>query len=373
MEQTFYRQTWAEIDLTAIKHNIQQIKKKLPFRSKIMAVVKANGYGHGLIEIAQIAITSGANYLAVALLEEALAIREAGITAPLLVLSWVSPKYASIAAENNITLTIFQKEWLKEARQKTLKNPLKVHMKWDTGMGRIGIRHEKELKEILYVLNNYSNIYLTGVYTHFSTADESDLAYFYKQKLRFNHFLKLFNQIWEKPVTIHIGNSAAAIRFPNEMYDCIRFGIAMYGLYPSEVVKNEERIQLKRAFSLHSRLIHVKKIQKGESVSYGTEYQAKENEWIGTIPIGYGDGWSRKLQGASVLINGKRHPIVGRICMDQTMVLLDKEYELGSKVTLIGTQEDEVIEVDDVADHIGSINYEIPCMLNSRIPRIYIE
>src|SRR5699024_2136096 len=145
------------------------------------------------------------------------------------------------------------------------------------------------------------------------------------------------------------------------------------GLYPSTAVRNEGIIQLKRAFSLHSRLIHVKKINKGEFISYGIEHQAKEDEWIGTVPIGYGDGWVRKLQGASVLIDGKRHPIVGRISMDQMMVRLDQEYKVGEKVTLIGTQKDETIELEEVAEFIGTINYEIPCMINHRIPRIYIN
>lgn len=373
MKHPFYRQTWAEIDLNAIRHNMNQIRKVLPNSSKIMAVVKANGYGHGMIQIAQTAIESGASAIAVALLEEALEIRKSGITAPILVLSWVSPKFAQIAAENNITLTIFQKEWLEQLKKVKLPKRLKVHLKWDTGMGRIGIRHEKELEEVLYALKRNPDIYLTGVYTHFATADESDLTYFFEQKKRFYQFLEVFNKLWEEPITIHIGNSAASIRFPEEMHEYIRFGISMYGLYPSNAIYNENRIQLKRAFSLHSRLIHVKKIYKGEFISYGTEYQATADEWIGTIPIGYGDGWTRSLQGASVLVDGKRHSIVGRICMDQTMIRLDKEYKVGEKVTLIGQQKDELIDIEEIARHIGTINYEIPCMINSRIPRVYIN
>src|SRR5690625_4753884 len=167
VEHTFYRQTWVEIDLNAIRHNMNQIRKVLPNSSKIMAVVKANGYGHGMIQIAQTAIESGASAIAVALLEEALEIRKSGITAPILVLSLVSPKFAQIAAENNITLTIFQKEWLEQLKKVKLQKRLKVHLKWDTGMGRIGIRHEKELEEVLYALKRNPDIYLTGVYTHF--------------------------------------------------------------------------------------------------------------------------------------------------------------------------------------------------------------
>lgn len=373
LEQKLYRPTWVEIDLNAIRHNIKEVRNILPNSSKIMAVVKANGYGHGMVQIAQTAIKAGATAVAVALLEEALELRQAGITAPILVLSWVSPQYAHLAADHNITLTVFQKEWLHELQSSRFNNKLKVHLKWDTGMGRIGIRHEDELKEIINVLNENSDIYLTGVYTHFATADERDLTYFHHQKQRFNQLLELFYQLWDQPITIHIGNSAASIRFPNNMHQYIRFGISMYGLYPSKAIQNEGKIQLQRAFSLYSRLIHVKRLNKGESVSYGNEYQAKESEWIGTIPIGYGDGWTRKLQGASVLVNGIRQPIVGRICMDQTMIKLDQEYTVGEKVTLIGQQKDELIDVDEIAHYIGTINYEIPCMINSRIPRIYIN
>ncbi len=183
--------------------------------------------------------------------------------------------------------------------------------------------------------------------------------------------LELFRTYWPEPVAVHTGNSAASIRFPEKMYDYIRFGIAMYGLYPSKTVKQENAISLKQAFSLHSRLIHVKQLEEGVSIGYGATYQAKAGEWIGTIPIGYGDGWLRKLQGAEVLVEGKRMPITGRVCMDQTMIHLDKEYPVGTKVTLIGEQNGAVIEMDEIADYLDTINYEIPCIISQRVPRIY--
>ena len=153
----------------------------------------------------------------------------------------------------------------------------------------------------------------------------------------------------------------------------IRFGIAMYGMYPSVVVKEEKGLHLKQAFSLHSCLIHVKNIPAGESISYGANYTAKQNEWIGTIPIGYGDGWDRRLQGMDVLVEGKRFPIVGRICMDLTMIRLDQEYPVGTKVTLIGEQMGEIIEIEEVANYLETINYEISCMISNRVPRVWIE
>lgn len=371
VKPVFYRETWAEIDLNALDHNMAQIQQKLPSETNIMAVVKANGYGHGAVQIARRSLRNGAKALAVALLEEALILRKAGINAPILVLSWVPPRHAHIAAEHNITLTFFQREWLQEVKNNRLEKKLKVHMKWDTGMGRVGIRTNQELLDVLEELKESSHIYLTGVYTHFATADKKNLSYFHQQIQHFKEFLALFKKHWSKNVLIHIGNSAASIRFPKEMYQYIRYGIAMYGLYPSNYLKESQPIKLKQVFSLYSRLVHVKQVAKGESISYDSSYRAEGNEWIGTILIGYGDGWLRKLQGAQVLVDGERVPIVGRICMDQTMIRLKKEYPIGTKVTLIGSQKEESIEVDEIANHLGTINYEIPCMINERVPRIY--
>ncbi|MEN1970549.1 alanine racemase [Lentibacillus sp. N15] len=367
-----FRGTWAKVNLDAIGHNVLQMRKKLPEATKIFAVVKADGYGHGAIEVAKRALKSGADALAVALLEEALELREAGITEPILVFGWVAPEDTPIAADHQLTLTFFQKEWIEQVKAYAFSQPLKLQMKWDTGMGRIGIRTEAELQELMEEMNDATNIRLTGVYTHFATADEKDLTYFAKQQAGFQALWQTFRKAWSTPVAVHVGNSAASIRFPDEMYHFVRFGIAMYGLYPSEVVKQEDQIELQQAFSLHSKLIHVKKIDAGESISYGATYTAKGAEWIGTIPIGYADGWIRKLQGFNVLVDGKRMPIVGRICMDQTMIRLDKAYPIGTQVTLIGKQGTQEITMDEVAAYLDTINYEIPCIISKRVPRIYV-
>lgn len=372
MGQALYRDTWVEVNLNAIEYNIQQIKQKLPKNSQIFAVVKANAYGHGDVQVAKKALASGANALAVALLEEAIALREAGITAPILVLGWVPPKGAIIASEYNISLTFYQKKWLQEVNTYTFAKELQLHMKWDTGMGRSGICNEQELKQILAELDKNNQIRLQGVYTHFATADEEDLTYFNKQYSRFEHLLEVFHNEWEKSVCIHIGNSSASIRLPDKMHDAIRFGVAMYGLYPGKVIKEKQEIDLKESFSLHSRLVHVKQMEAGESVGYGATYKVEEKEWIGTLLIGYGDGWSRKMQDFTVLVDGKHMPIVGRVCMDQMMIRLDKKYPIGTKVTLIGKQGEARISIDDVAEYLDTINYEIPCMINRRVPRIYV-
>src|SRR5699024_6654228 len=220
--------------------------------------------------------------------------------------------------------------------------------KWDTGMGRIGIRTEEELKELLSLLKEPA-FYLEGIFTHFATADEVEVAHFESQLDHFDTLWQTFQKEWDKnKVIIHTGNSAASMRVPKKMVDYVRFGISMYGLYPSPVVKKEKPIPLKPAMSLHSRLIAVKKVQKGTPISYGATYLAqKDEEWIGTVPLGYADGILRALQGAEVLVNGYRCEIVGRICMDQLMIRLPKEAHVGDKVTLIGEQGKARIEMDE--------------------------
>ncbi len=216
MGSSMYRDTWAEVDLAAIGHNIKQMRGKLPDSSAVIAVVKADAYGHGVVEVANKALESGVEMLAVALLEEALTLREANITAPVLVFGRVAPEDVWVAAENDITLTFFQKEWLQEVKKYSLPSPLKVHMKWDTGMGRIGIRTTDELTGLLDELRGSETIIMTGVYTHFATADDEEFAYLEKQWDRFKSMLEVFRLHWDAPVAVHIANSATSIRYPEK-------------------------------------------------------------------------------------------------------------------------------------------------------------
>ncbi|KHE67737.1 alanine racemase [Halobacillus sp. BBL2006] len=371
--ETFYRDSWVEVDLSAIEYNMNNLRKRLKPDTKIYAVVKANAYGHGDEQVAKKALESGADGLAVALLDEALKLRRAGFVCPLLVMGWTRPQDAPLAAELEISLTVFQEEWLKKVDPSALSKPLKLHMKWDTGMGRIGVRTTEEMDRILPIIKNQPSFVLEAVFTHFATADDARLDYFEEQERRFYKLLNHFERVWSENVEFHTGNSAASMRFPERMKNFVRFGISMYGLYPSDVVKEERPIDLKPAFSLQSRLVHVKKLEEQESISYGATYQTEDEEWIGTIPLGYADGWIRKLQGLEVLVDGKRHPIVGRICMDQFMIRLDQEYPIGTKVTLIGKQGDEEVTTDEVADYLETINYEVPCMISHRVPRLFID
>jgi alanine racemase len=365
----FYRDTWAEIDLDRLTDNINGLKSQLKPQAEIIAVVKANAYGHGDIQVANAALKAGASYLAVAFLDEALTLRDHGITAPILVLGASRARDVNIASEHQVTLTVFQTAWLEEAKKYLPENQtLKLHVKLDSGMGRIGLREKRELQELEHLIISDKRLMLEGVFTHFATADEIDTAYFYQQYDRFKEMLSWFIHL---PKYIHTSNSAASLRFDEACFNAVRMGIVMYGMTPSLEIEPDLPFPLKAVLSLHSRLVHVKKVHPGEKISYGATYEAEDEEWIGTIPIGYADGWIRKLQGQEVLINGLRAPIVGRICMDQCMIKLPYEMPIGTKVTLIGEQNGEKISVNEVAKRMETINYEVTCIISVRVPRIY--
>ncbi len=377
--RTFYRDTWAEINLKSIKENIKAISALYEGKdTKIMAVVKADGYGHGAVKVAEAALEAGAKHLGVALLDEALQLRNAGIAAPILVLGRTRPEDAVIAQANQIKLTVFQLDWLREAEEAlkaTSPSPLTIHLKFDTGMGRVGIREKAEAEAIAVYLKKRDLFRCEGLYTHFATADEQELHYYHEQYQRFEAVLAWMRACDLEIPLIHCGNSAAGIRFPERNFNMFRLGISMYGLSPSPEMTPNLPIRLKPAFTLKSRLVHVKRLPQGEAISYGATYRTSEDEWIGTIPIGYGDGWIRanSTKGGYVLINGKKAPFVGRICMDQCMVRLPEEVKVGTVVTLIGIDGAERITMDEVASRLETINYEIPCIINQRVPRIYLN
>ncbi|MGD6941087.1 alanine racemase [Cytobacillus gottheilii] len=365
----FFRDTWAEINLDKITYNVEAMKKHVQKGTKIMAVVKANAYGHGDLAIAKTALKAGAEYLAVATLDEAFALRKSAITAPILVLGASRPEHACFAAKENIALTIFQSDWLQKAKAYLDDCPsLRIHVKFDTGMGRIGITSQEEWAKIESVLMDDGLFTFEGIFTHFATADELETEYFSKQLQQFDEMLSWIKDL---PPLIHASNSAAGLRFARAHFNVARLGIAMYGLTPSTEMEKVLPFPLNEAFSLHSKLIHVKRLNKGDKVSYGATYTAEQDEWIGTLPIGYADGWIRKLQGQEVLVNGQRVPIVGRVCMDQCMVRLPYQMEVGTTVTLIGKQGDEIIPVNEIAAKLDTINYEVTCLISRRIPRVY--
>ncbi|WP_170006300.1 alanine racemase [Bacillus fonticola] len=363
-----YRPTWAEVDLDAIKRNVEQMKVHAN-GAHIMAVVKANGYGHGDRQVALAALQGGATSIAVACLDEAIPLRSC-VKAPILVLGAVDPKFATVAAENDIAVTALDVSWVESVATSSWPKgtpPLRVHLKVDTGMGRLGMKGRGEVLRAIELVQLCAHLEWEGIYTHFATADEEDTDLWIRQQQAFDEILK---KIPFAPPLVHTSNSAAGLRMPRRN-EAIRFGISMYGLNPSAYVGEHLPFPLHPAMSLHTELAQVKQLQKGDSVSYGATYTADDSQWIGVLPIGYADGWIRALQGFDVLIAGMRVPIVGRICMDQCMIKLPREFPVGERVTLFGKQGQEEILLNEVANYIGTISYEIPCLLSQRVPRIY--
>jgi len=370
--QQFFRPTKAIIDLQAIQQNVKNLKEFLRPNVQIIAVVKANAYGHGDVAVARAALEAGATVLAVATPDEALHIRAHFEEPDILILGASPVSFAPYAAQQRIILTAFAGDWIQQAASLLVDEalPLRLHIKIDSGMGRIGIRSEQELLELYQTIQSAKNVELDGIFTHFATADEEDTMHF-DQQVQF--FEKCLSVIPHKPRLVHASNTAASlVKDPHLQYDAVRFGISMYGLAPSPYVESILPFPLLPAFSLESELVHVKQIKSGDSVGYGATYVAPTDMWIGTIPIGYADGVIRKLGGQEVLIDGQRMPIVGRICMDQCMVALPKAYDIGVKVTLIGQQEKNRISINEWATKLETINYEIPCIITTRVPRIYL-
>lgn len=364
-----FRPTKAIINLEAIKRNVQHLKEHLKTGVQIIAVVKANAYGHGDVEVAATAIEAGASMLAVATPEEALHIRKHFPNIDILILGYAPVSFAPYAAKENITLTVFSSDWVDQVKALTLSNPLKLHMKIDTGMGRIGVTTLEDLMNLYKAISSSSNLLVDGVFTHFATADEEDETYFNHQVSKFEQFI---SSLPVKPRIVHAANTATMlVKDQRLQYDAVRFGISMYGLAPSAYVKTKLPFPLQPAFSLETELVEVKLIQPGQSIGYGATFTATEPSYIGTIPIGYADGLIRKYSGQHVLVNGTRAPIIGRICMDQCMILLPAAYNIGEKVTLIGKQQNDEITIDEWAEKVETINYEVPCIITSRVPRIY--
>ena len=361
------------VDLAAIRQNIQEEIKHLAPGQKLFAVVKANAYGHGAVRVAQEAVKAGASGFCVAILDEALELRQAGIVLPILVLGVTPVKYASLAAVNGVSLAVPNLEWLKEVESNLIQDQLqlKIHLAVDSGMGRIGFSEDDEFIAANELLLNNPNFDVEGLFTHFASADSSDDSYFQMQVTRFNHFKKLLKI---KPKWIHVDNTAASVFDKKVHSDLVRFGIGIYGLNPSSNPASadlETAIQLKPAMSFVSELVQVHTIHKGQGVGYGSTYIADEDQIIGTVPVGYADGFIRKFQGFKIKVGSEYCPIVGRICMDQLMVQLPYEMAVGTKVVLISNDPVAPNSLKKAADYVDSIHYEVACLLDDRLPRKY--
>ncbi len=374
-----YQRVWAEVDLDAIWENMVHMKENIAENTKILAVIKTDGYGHGGVPIAKMLEQLDFMFgYAAATYEEAHVLREAGVKKPILILGYTFPYCYEELIREEIRPAVYRRDTVEELAAAAAKvgKKAKVHIKVDTGMGRIGITPDEEGLEFVRFLIEHPELEVEGIFTHFAKSDEED-------KTSANHQLTLFQNFIDRiqtelglaiPVK-HCSNSAAILEMPQANMDMVRAGITTYGLYPSEEV-SKDIVPLRAAMSLYSHIVYCKTIHAGQSVSYGGLFTAQKDTRVATIPVGYGDGYPRSLSGKGyVLIHGKKAPILGRVCMDQFMVDISEIPEAmdGDKVTLLGTDGTERITAEELGELSGRFNYEFVCDLGKRIPRVYIQ
>jgi alanine racemase len=369
-----YLPTWMEIDLKAIRHNLLQIRKLVGNDVSILAPVKANAYGHGILEISRVFADMGVDYLGVGTIDEALLLRRNGFKKmPILMLGSILPEAIDTIIKNNITQTIGDIDLASQINKhaRVLNKKAKVHVKIDTGMGRIGIWHQHAL-EYIDSLKDMDNLDMQGIFSHLSSADENSV----ETRKQIKDFLDLVEEIDLKKINIplrHIANSIAALNYKDSHMNLIRPGIMLYGILPKKGLK-ARGLSLKPAMSVKSRIVFLKDISPGRSIGYGRTHIIKRHTRIATIPIGYGDGLSRSLSNKGfVLIRGKKAPIVGRICMDQIMADVGNIVDagLGDEVVVMGKQGGIEINAHEIACLCDTIPYEIICCFDKRIPKIY--
>lgn len=366
-----YRRTYIQVDLGGIAANTETLRRAVSPLDHMMAVVKANAYGHGLVPVAKTALAHGADWLGVAIPEEGQTLREAGVTAPILVLGAVNQTGARASVHFRLTQTVFDEERVRMLETEAAREgtTAQVHLKIDSGMGRIGVRTEEELLPVLRAIEESPHVLLTGAFTHFADADGETDDYSNRQIERFERLKALLPE----GILVHAAASAASLKYQKARYGMVRQGISLYGCPP---IPDSPR--LLPALSWHTEIAYVKPLPAGACVSYGCTFQADRDMLVATLPVGYGDGYHRALSGkAQVLIGGMRCPVLGRVCMDQIMVDVtnvprDQLY-LGAPVVLLGTQGKETITADEVAAWAGTISYEILLSVTARVPVKYLN
>jgi alanine racemase len=377
-EKVSYYRVQANVNLDAIRHNLQEIRKQLKDDTKLMVIIKADAYGHGAVPLAKaIGESKMIDYYGVAIIEEAIELREAGIITPILILGYTPKEQYDLVVEYEVAQTIFQYE-MAEALSEEAKRQgktAKIHIKLDTGMSRIGFSDTMESIHEIKRIAELPNIEIEGLFSHFAQADETDKS---STKRQLERFLAFHSLLEKEKILIpikHIANSAGIIEFPEAYFNMVRCGIATYGIYPSDMV-NQESVKLIPAMELKSHVIYVKEVEQGVGIGYGATYVTGKRTRIATIPVGYADGYSRNLSNTGkVIIHGQYAPIVGRICMDQFMVDVTDipEVKQGDMVTLLGRDEDAYISAEELALWSHSFAYELVCTVGKRIPRVYSE
>ncbi|HOV79446.1 MAG TPA: alanine racemase [Bacillota bacterium] len=368
---------WAEIDLAAIAHNVREIRRVTNPPAKVMAVVKANGYGHGAVEVGRTALDNGAEWLGVARVTEAVALREAGIGAPILILGYIPPEQSGEVVRHRISQAVYTRDMALALSEAAGREGVRarVHVKVDTGMGRIGWLAGPGAAGEILSLASMPNIEIEGIFTHFAAADSADKKYSRRQFERFVEIIELLRRKGLEFPIKHAANSAALMELPETHLDMVRTGIAVYGLYPSDEV-DRGIVALRPAMTLKARVAYVKEVPAGFKISYGCTHTTTGPTVIATLPLGYADGYSRLLSSrGEALLRGCRAPVVGRVCMDQVMVDVGHipGVREGDEAVLIGRQGGEEIPADEVAAKLGTINYEVTCMVSYRVPRVYVR
>ena len=374
-----YERIYAAIDLDAVSYNMDKIQEKISSGTKILAVVKTDGYGHGAVPIAKELEEKDYMYgFATATAEEALILRKAGIQKPILVLGYVFPYTYEQMIKEEIRFTIFREDMLEQIEEEALKQHKTafVHVKVDTGMNRIGISPDEAGMEFVSKILHAHSVKLEGVFTHFAKADYKDKTAAYRQLSVFESFCYNTEQKFNIKIPIkHCANSAAALEMPRTHMDLVRIGISTYGLWPSEEIE-KKNFDLKPAFSLHSHIVYLKKLEAGSEISYGGTFVTNRPTTVATIPVGYGDGYPRTLSNVGyVLVHGRKAPILGKICMDQLMIDVTEidQVSLGDEVVLIGTSGTNTITMEDLGTLSDRFNYELACVIGKRVPRIYYK
>ena len=368
-----YRPTWVEIDLGAIRHNVA-VMRDLVAPAAVMAIVKADAYGHGAVPVANAALEAGASALGVALVEEGVHLRDAGIDAPILVLSEPAPDAAAEVVARGLTPVVYTEagiDALARAVTDEGRAPLGVHLKVDTGMHRVGAT-PNDVVALATRVDRHEELALEGVCTHFAVADEPEHAYTAEQLERFATARTSLAEAGMTPGVVHAANSAAAIGFPESRFDMVRTGIAIYGVTPGPGIGAD--LGLRPALALRSRVSHVKRLHRGDAVSYGLRYELARDATIATVPIGYADGVPRNLgaAGAEALLHGRRFPIAGTVTMDQLLIDVgDEPVAVGDVVTFLGQDGSGSVTAEEWAEHLGTIGYEIVCGIGPRVPREY--
>lgn len=374
-----YKRVYAEVNLDAVHYNMEQMRQKIRPGTRIMGIIKADGYGHGAVQIGrELETLDYVSGYGVATAEEAFILREAGLQKPILVLGYTFPYAYEEMIEKEIRPAVFRYDTLEELNTCAVKRgkKAKIHIKVDTGMSRIGVRPDESGIQFLKKALSYEALEVEGIFTHFAKADEADKTAAFDQIDRMSRFLEDVETETGYRIPIrHCSNSAGILEIPEANMDMVRAGITLYGLWPSEAV-NRNSISLRPLLSLKSCIVCVKEVDAGTQVSYGGTYTAGKNMRVATIPVGYGDGYPRGLSGKGhVLICGKKAPILGRVCMDQFMVSVEAIPEAGegTEVTLIGEDGEERITIEELGALSGRFNYELACSLGKRIPRVYVK